>query len=234
MFTVSAELYDLIYSRFKDYVTETAALHALIQRLHPGARTLLDVACGSGEHARLLAERGYDVAGVDLSPEFVALAAAKIPQGDFRVADMVDFDLGRRFDVVACLFSSIAYACTSERITRALACIARHLADGGVAIVEPWFEPGFLTDGRITVNTAERADVHVCRMARTAIEGRISRLEFHYLVGRPDGISHASEVHELGLFTTAELLDCFAAAGLAAEHDSVGLTGRGLFVARRA
>ncbi len=232
MFTASADLYDLVYSGFKDYVAEATAIHDLVQRVQPRARTVLDVACGSGEHIRHLAARGYEVEGLDISPEFVSIAATKTPGAAFHVGDMVDFDLGRRFDVVLCLFSSIAYARTSAGITSALACFARHLAPGGVALVEPWFGPGELTDGRIVVNTAERAGLTVCRMARTAIDDRISRLEFHYLIGRPDGVQHVSEVHQLGLLTTEEMVACFAAAGLAADHDPVGITGRGLFVAR--
>jgi hypothetical protein len=69
-------------------------------------------------------------------------------------------------------------------------------------------------------------------MAFTEVDGRLSRLKFEYMIGRPTGIERASEVHELGLFTTEEMLDCFRAAGLEAEHDAVGLIDRGLFVAR--
>ena len=60
MFSESAELYDLIYSRFKDYPAEARQLAELIRRERPGARTVLDVACGTAEHARLLtAEHGF-------------------------------------------------------------------------------------------------------------------------------------------------------------------------------
>jgi hypothetical protein len=46
------------------------------------------------------------------------------------------------------------------------------------------------------------------------------------------GTRRASEVHELGLFTVAELLEAFRQAGLRAEYDPKGLTDRGLYVAR--
>jgi SAM-dependent methyltransferase len=234
-FSESAELYDLIYSRFKDYEAEAAAVAALLGRVHPGARTLLDVGCGTGEHARILRERfGYELAGIDLSPEFVAVAARKSPLARFECADMVDFELGRRFDAVLCLFSSIGYVRTLENVRRALACFRRHLAPGGVVVVEPWFEPGAgaLTSGRTTLVTAESDDVKVCRASRLVVEERLSRIEFEYLVARPGGIEHLREVHELGLFTVAETLDCFDSAGLAVEHEATGLTGRGLYLAR--
>src|SRR5690348_4593728 len=71
MFSESAAFYDLIYSAFKDYPAEAAALAGVIRREHPRAKTILDVACGTGEHARLLArEHGFDVDGLDLDPAF--------------------------------------------------------------------------------------------------------------------------------------------------------------------
>jgi dTDP-3-amino-3,6-dideoxy-alpha-D-glucopyranose N,N-dimethyltransferase/dTDP-3-amino-3,4,6-trideoxy-alpha-D-glucopyranose N,N-dimethyltransferase/N-dimethyltransferase len=70
-------------------------------------------------------------------------------------------------------------------------------------------------------------------MSHSTVEGRISRLEFHYLIGSGDGIDHRTEHHELALFETGELVDAFERAGSASvEHDPEGLTGRGLLVAR--
>ncbi len=235
MFSESADLYDLIYSQFKDYAAEAERVATLIRRLHPDARRVLDVACGTGEHARLLSERhGFQVDGIDLDPAMVRLAAAKVPAGRFEVADMTDFTLGRTYDAVLCLFSSIGYVRTLAGVERTLASFRRHLAPGGVVVVEPWFAPGVLQQGRVTVSTAEAEGVKVCRMAHTHVDGRISRLRMDYLIGQADGIRHASELHELGLFTPEEMQGCFRAAGLAADYDPEGLTGRGLYVARAA
>jgi len=75
MFTRSARYYDDIYG-LKDYRVEAERLRELIGREHPTARTVLDVACGTGEHARHL-PTVYRVDGVEIEPEFVGLAAAK-------------------------------------------------------------------------------------------------------------------------------------------------------------
>ncbi len=233
MFTETAALYDLIYAGVKDYASETEQLVQLLRRVHPAAHTVLDVGCGTGEHLRLLSERGFAVAGIDLSPRFVEIARGKVPAGDFTCADMVSFDLGRRFDVILCLFSSIGYVRTPENAARTLRRFAAHLADDGVAVVEPWFEPGVMEHGRVSVQTAEAPGLHVCRMAFTSLSGRTSTLDLHYLIGAGDGIRHARERHELGLFTSAEMLGFFEGAGLAAELQPEGLTGRGLYVARR-
>jgi SAM-dependent methyltransferase len=233
VFSASAELYDLIYSGFKDYPAETARLAALIRAAHPAARRILDVACGTAEHARLLTEQyGFAVDGLDLDPAFVRIARRKLPAATVYEADMSAFELPERYDVILCLFSSIGYLKTLDAVRSALERFRLHLADGGIVIVEPWFAPAALIPGRIMVNTAEARGLTVCRMSWAQIEGRLSRLHFEYLIGRPTGIERASEVHELGLFTVEEMQQCFHGAGLDATYDPQGPSGRGLYVAR--
>ena len=53
---------------------------------------------------------------------------------------MTDFDLGRGYDVVTCLFSAIGYVKTLEQVARTLACFRSHLADGGVIEIDPLFQ----------------------------------------------------------------------------------------------
>ena len=64
MFSSTAELYDIIYGH-KDYAAEVAKIRAVVDRERPGARSILDVACGSGEHARGLAE-AFDVDALEI------------------------------------------------------------------------------------------------------------------------------------------------------------------------
>ena len=235
MFSASAELYDLIYSGFKDYDAEAEAITAIIRQEHPGARTVLDVACGTGEHARLLTDvHGFEVDGVDLEPAFVKIARAKLPRGTVYEGDMVSFALPRRYDAVVCLFSSIGYVRTLENVRLALERMRAHLAADGIMLIEPWFPPEAMQSGHVNLKTADSDGLSVARMSLTEIEGRISRLRFEYLIGRPSGIEHFTETHELGMFTSAEMLTAFAEAGLRATHDTQGPYGRGLYVARAA
>jgi SAM-dependent methyltransferase len=234
MFSATAEFYDLIYSTFKDYEGESAQIASLLHSCNPQCRTVLDAACGTGEHARLLAARGFVVDGIDLDPAFVRIAGRKHPAGRFFEADMGDFHLPHRYDAVLCLFSSIGYLQTLDRVTRALTCFREHLTPGGVIVVEPWFAPGVLDPERVARNTGEANGVRVSRVSRVEIAGRLSRLHFDYEISDGAGVRHASEVHELGLFTTAELMRTFREAGLDADHDPKGLSDRGLFVARTA
>ncbi|HEV2171306.1 MAG TPA: class I SAM-dependent methyltransferase, partial [Candidatus Binatus sp.] len=110
MFVESAELYDAIY-HFKNYAHECEILRAIVAVNAPGARTILDVACGTGEHDKFLKQH-YAVDGIDLNENYLAAARAKNPAGTYTLADMTGFDLSKRYDAVTCLFSAIGYVKT--------------------------------------------------------------------------------------------------------------------------
>src|SRR5258707_11718440 len=109
MFTKSEAFYDAIYGTMKDYAVEAQQIHALIQQYKQSSgTTLLDVACGTGRHLPFLREH-YTLEGLDLDEQMLAIARQRNPEVVFHHADMADFDLGRRFDAIVCLFSSIGY-----------------------------------------------------------------------------------------------------------------------------
>lgn len=235
MFSETAQYYDLIYDQFRDYEKDVARIAAFVHRYAPDARSVLDVGCGTGRHAQGLVQSfGYQVDGVDIEPHFVEIAQRRCPEGRFTVADMADFDLSGRYDLILCLFSSIGYVKTLPRFAGAASCLANHLAPGGIALVEPWFAPDGFFPGRVHHIVAETDDLTIVRMNCSKVEDGISILNFHYLLGGEDGVNHLQETHELGLFTDEEMREGFAAGGLKVEeYDPEGMVGRGLYVLRR-
>jgi len=230
MFSLTAELYDALYS-FKDYAAEAAGLRRLLNREHPGARTVLDVGCGTGEHARHLSE-SFAVDGLDLEPGLVAVARTKNPRGEFHVADMRTFELEKRYDVVLCLFGSIGYLLAPSDIVAALSRFRAHLAPGGIVLVEPWLSPEAYRPGTPHMLTVDLPELKVCRINVSRQEGDISVLHFHYLIATPAGVRRAEEIHRLALVPTARMSEHFQTAGLHPRFDPTRLSGRGLFLAR--
>ena len=162
MFNQTAQYYDLIYS-FKDYGAEAEKIKALIQKELPTAKTILDVACGTAEHAKLLSGQ-FEVDGIDLEPAFIEIAKEKAPSGEFWVADMSDFSLPKTYDVVLCLFSSIGYLPSEEKIVAALGRFKKHLNPGGIILIGPWITPDDWQVGHTGMVTAESNDLKLCRM----------------------------------------------------------------------
>jgi len=234
MFSKSARFYDAIYAAIgKNYAAEVRKLRALIRqhKRSPG-KALLEVACGTGCHAARL-HRYYQVEGLDLDPKMLAVAREKCPGISFHQADMVDFDLGRQFDVVTCLFSSIGYVKTRVRLQQAIQAMSRHLVPGGVLLIEPWFAPDTFYPGRAHGLFVDQPDLKIARMNISRVEDGVSILDFHYLMATPRGIRHFTERHELGLFTHEEYLEAFRASGLEVVHDPEGLDGRGLYIGKK-
>ena len=232
MFDKAPELYDLFYEE-KDYHGEAARVRELALARVPGARTLLDVACGTGTHLEYL-RRWFEVEGVDLDPGLLDVARRRLPHAPLHVGDMRTMDLGRTFDVVTCLFSSIGYVVTIDGLHEAVAAMARHMEPHGVLFVEPWLSPDRFDPSRpAQMKVVERDGFQAVRTNSSRVEGNRSILEFHYLVTRAGSVEHMTETHTLGLFTEEEHRGAFEAAGLNAALDAEGLMGRGLWTAWR-
>jgi SAM-dependent methyltransferase len=113
-------------------------------------RRVLDIACGTGPHLTRLADRGYAMAGLDLSPaniDFVrARLAAKGQRAELVVGDMTDFRLRRPVDVALCMQDSQGHLLTNEQLVAHLRTVGRALRRGGLYIFDrymasSWTDP---------------------------------------------------------------------------------------------
>lgn len=224
-----AKYYDLLYS-FKDYQADATRVMSIIERFHPRARTLLDVACGTGRHLSLLKDR-FEVEGLDANAELLELARQRVPDIRFHQGRMEDFDLLRRYDVITCLFSAIGFVRTSEALRATIASMKRHLAPGGLVIIEPWFSRESLWTGTITAHFIDKENLKIAWMYTTAIEQGLCVLANQYLVGTPEGIEGFQEDHVLGLFSTADFEVAFESVGLQLHRISDPGWKRGVYVA---
>ena len=218
MFRTTAHVYDLIYEATgKDYAAEAVEVRQLIEARRPGARSLLDVACGTGGHLVHL-RQWYDVAGVDVDPGMLHEARVRLPDVPLIEADMRAFELDHRFDAVVCLFSSIGYMRTTDEMAGAVATMTRHLSPGGVLIVDGWVRPdAWRGDVSTHMETAATDDLKVARCGVARRVGNITRLEMHHLVATVDGVDHLVDQHELALFEPSEYHEAFRRAGLAVD-----------------
>ncbi|CAM3227322.1 class I SAM-dependent methyltransferase [Stackebrandtia soli] len=224
----TARVYDDFYhSLGKDYVAEAQVIADVVARLNPSATSLLDVACGTGEHLRHLVGR-FDVAGVELSKPMVEVARRKLPDVEFHVGDMRSFDLGRTFDVVTCMFSAIGYSGSVAGLGQTVASMAAHLRPGGVVIVESSFWPKGWIEGHLAHHVFVSDDKTILRLSHSSRAERIAILDMQHLIGDAAGIKHFRERHELYMFDVDEYESAFENAGLSVRLEPDLL--RGLYV----
>src|SRR5438876_4557880 len=127
-----------VFAPFYDAVQGDRAQHArylcsLIRKHAPRARTVLELACGTGSILKQLWTH-YEVTGLDLSEEMLEIAAEKVPGVPLFRGDMTSFDLGVRFDVVLCVYDSINHLLRFDEWKAVFARAHKHLDDGGVFI----------------------------------------------------------------------------------------------------
>jgi SAM-dependent methyltransferase len=148
---VYAPAYDLLY-RDKDYDGETQLLGHLFQKYAAQpVRSILDLGCGTGNHALRLAAQGYRVVGIDRSAEMLAIAnqkareqAANVP---FHQADARNADLGQTFDAVLMMFAVLSYQIEDADIINALRTAKRHLSPRGLLAFDVWYGPAVVAQG---------------------------------------------------------------------------------------
>ncbi|MGH2747923.1 MAG: class I SAM-dependent DNA methyltransferase [Actinomycetota bacterium] len=143
-----AAAYDRIYED-KDYDGETDLLEEIFQRYGPGpVKRVLDLGCGTGNHALSLAARGYEVVGVDNAPGMLGSARAKANAAGvaatFFEGDIRKLDLDGTFDAVVLLFAVLGYQCTNEDVQSTLEGARRRMADGGLLAFDVWYGPAVL------------------------------------------------------------------------------------------
>jgi dTDP-3-amino-3,6-dideoxy-alpha-D-glucopyranose N,N-dimethyltransferase len=228
-----AEAYDIVHAG-KPYAQEARLVRALVRKYaRRPCRTLLDVACGSGRHLERFS-RWFAVTGLDASPSMLSRARRRVPSARLTLGRMESFHLGRTFDVVTCLFSSIGYVRSGRDLRRTLVNLARHTSPGGVVVVEPWLRPQVFQVGLVHHLLAKAGGTTVLRMNGARRRRGRSVFEFHYLVGRNGTVRHFVERHDLGLFDDRTMRAAFRRAGLTVHHLSGGFASRrGLYVGVR-
>ncbi len=139
LFDRIADYYDLLHEDV-DYAAECRLLERVFARFLPRPPgSVLDLGCGTGNHALLLAERGYRVTGIDASPGMLRVARGKVRgrrNPAFRRADMRSFDLGQTFGAVICMDGAFTHLLTDRDLLAHLRTVRRHLAPGGAYAFE--------------------------------------------------------------------------------------------------
>lgn len=247
VFGAYSQYYDLLY-KDKDYAGEAAYVRSLIERHHPDARSVLDLGCGTGRHALLLAESGYRVTGIDRSPEMLNAANAQLasasPERAARLAssgaaptflqgDVRTVRTDRKFDVVVSLFHVMSYQTGNDDLQAALRTVKEHLLPGGVVIFDCWYGPAVLTE-RATPRSRhlENEQIAVDREAEPVLRATENCVDVNYRVQITDkhsgAVQELRETHTMRYLFSPEVELLLAGAGLSLKHSAEFMTNKPL------
>ncbi len=227
-FDLSGRVYDLLYQD-KDDAAEADYVVALMAGHHPSVRSVLDLGCGTGRHARELLARGIAVVGVERSAE-MANRARRVPGLKVLDGDVRTVRLDWRFDAVVALFHVVSYLTTTADLMATFQTAAMHLEPGGLFVFDVWSTPAVLTQRpEPRVRRVSDEDFDVARTASAVEDLQRSIVEVHFeieVTRKPDGATERfREQHVMRHLTQGEVELLSAAAGFELLHAEEFLTG---------
>ena len=210
-----ADAYDFLY-KDKDYLAECRLIDRLLQKYANGnVRKVLDLGCGTGNHALPLAEQDYRVVGVDRAAGMLEIARLKTAcrridgKASFYEGDIRTLQLGQSFDAALMMFAVLGYQLTNADVLAALRTARKHVRAEGMLIFDIWYGPAVLREGpseRIKCISTESGQIlrvasgeldigrHLCKVSY-----RLWRIEGERLVGQTE------ETHMMRYFFPLEL-----------------------------
>lgn len=223
-----ADAYDALYHD-KDYAAECEQLEAIFRRDGQGSmRRVLDLGCGTGGHTIPLAERGFDVVGVDRSEAMIAIARKKAerqrPRGkvEFSQGDLRECRVDGPFDAVLMMAAVLSYQLTNEEVLAAMATARWHLRPGGLFIFDAWYGPAILSQQvSQTLKVCPVEGGEIIRTANGSLDVRRQTCSIDFQVWRMAGdriASRTAERHTVRYFFPMELELLLSAAGFSLKR----------------
>jgi len=238
VFAHYSRYYDLLY-RDKDYAAEVSFVDQLIRDTCPGASSILELGCGTGRHAELLARKGYTVHGIDRSDGMLADAETRrlaLPgemrdRLTFSSGDVRHVRLGKRFDAVVSLFHVASYMTVNEDLDQLFETARIHLEPEGLFLFDCWYGPAVLGDRpSVRVRRMEDDDVAITRIAEPVMRPNENVVDVNYEVLIRDKKTQTQqrldECHRMRYLFMPEIVSLFASHGMKPAFFMEWITGR--------
>ncbi|MFW2605353.1 class I SAM-dependent DNA methyltransferase [Aliarcobacter butzleri] len=208
-----SKYYDLLYSD-KDYISEVKYVDSLIKANSKNTKTLLDMGCGTGKHAELFCDMGYEVHGIDLSEDMLKIAEnrriGKENKLSFSHSNIQNLSLNKKFDVVVSLFHVMSYQNSNSELFKAFEVAKNHLNNDGIFIFDFWYGPAVLTDLPTTrVKRLENDNIKVTRLAEPILDAQKNIVDVNYDIfienKETKEVIEKKELHQMRYFFDTEL-----------------------------
>jgi len=145
IFNQYSRYYDLLYKN-KDYKSEAKYVLESLNKFDFEIKTILEMGCGSGGHAKFLSDEGIKITGIERSKDMVIEANAKRIQNlKPIIGDITDFNVDEKFDAVISIFHVISYLTDNKGLIDCFNLANKHLKTNGLFLFDFWFTPAVLS-----------------------------------------------------------------------------------------
>jgi SAM-dependent methyltransferase len=198
----------------KDYETECDLIESIFSNFGVGSiERVLDLGCGTGNHAIPLGRRGFDVTGVDRSESMLGLARTKAAAAGvditFARSAIQDLDLDATFDAGLLMFAVLGYQLENDDVIRSLDAIRRHLREGALLLFDVWYGPAVLMQRPSPrFSTVESGDQTILKASSGVLSTDLNRCTVEIQVWRLEGgrlAENTVEAHDVRYFFVPEL-----------------------------
>lgn len=136
-----SQYYDLLY-KDKDYQAETDYVAGLIGQYGNGGKKVIELGSGTGIHARLLAQKGFSILGIERSASMVEIAnSLPVENVEFQHADITTFQSTATFDIALSLFHVVSYLTGNKELIATFEHVNKALCQHGLFIFDVWHTP---------------------------------------------------------------------------------------------
>jgi SAM-dependent methyltransferase len=238
-FGLYSAYYDLLY-RDKDYQAEANYVADVLRSFSNDSNKLLELGCGTGIHAELLTQSGFEVVGVERSEEMFKQAQSRARRLEGGTGTLAfrpvlcaaqDFRSDESFDAVVSLFHVVSYQTDDVALGGFLDTVSRHLRPGGLFLFDVWYGPAVLTqrpECRVKRMASESREV--IRVAEPTIDTsrNLVQVDYEIFVRESDNAVYRSirEQHRMRYFFATEIAQLARRFGMNVERSEEWLTGK--------
>ena len=207
-YTKFAVAYDKMMENV-DYVRWADYIERLFDRYNFHPKKILDIACGTGSTAILLAKKGYTVSGSDRAMEMLFWAREKARRQKVNVhlwqQDMRELTVSQPYDAALCLYDSINYITTAEEMKMVFTNVSEALIPGGMFIFDVTTEYNIVKHFHRQTFAESRDDFSYIWRNLYFHREKVCKTILTFFLREEDGYSKYEELHMQKIYTVSQV-----------------------------
>jgi len=214
------EKFAYVYDRMManvDYVRWANYIEDLFKHYKCRPRQVLEVACGTGALTMLMAQRGYEMWGLDRAEGMLEIARQKAesrnPDIHWLQGDMRNFALDQHFDAVLCIYDSINYAVDAGELANVFRSVSKHLRPSGLFIFDVTTERNIVQHFHAQTFAENHDDYSYTWKNIYSYHDKVCRTALTFFIREGELFRQFEEIHTQKIFEVAQVKDVLNQTG---------------------